>query len=76
MAEFKYTDEELDNLIKWFDGRELPESMHLDKATFIPDTRKAVESLIIIAKEKRVPTFQPTIEKLFRIKEIIEGKNS
>lgn len=73
MAEFKYTDEELDNLIEWFNGRKLPGSLRLNDSSFIPDTQKAVDALIIIAKEKRNSTFQPMIAKLFNIKEIIEN---
>lgn len=75
MAEFKYTDQEIDDLIEWFNGRELPKSIQLDKATFIPDTQATVKSLIVIAKEKRNSIFMPMIDRLFSIKEYIIGNN-
>lgn len=73
MAEFKYTDQEIDDLIEWFNGRELPKSIQLDDATFIPDTEKTVKSLIVIAREKRNSIFMPMIDRLFSIKDFISG---
>lgn len=76
MAEFKYTNEEIEEIIEWFNNRELPQSIQLDDATTIPDTRRTVDSLIVIAKEKKSPIFQPMIEKLFLIRNhILNSEN-
>ena len=42
-----YTREELAELEAWFKGIQLPESLQLDKATFIPDVRETLDRLVL-----------------------------
>lgn len=40
-----YTEEELAGLLEWFTGRDLPESLQIDDATFTPNLRETIERL-------------------------------
>lgn len=40
-----YTEEEVDELKKWFDARPLPETMQIDKAAFTPNLKDTVDML-------------------------------
>lgn len=41
-----YTEEEIEELRKWFEGRQLPKELTLDKATYIPDLKDTLERLL------------------------------
>lgn len=45
-----YTREELAELEAWFKNIQLPESLQLDKATFIPDVRETLDRLVLQAE--------------------------
>ena len=40
-----YTKEELRELENWFEGKELPQSLRLDKATYIPNLKDTLSRL-------------------------------
>lgn len=40
-----YTYEELTELFRWFDDKALPESIQLDRATYIPNLKDTLEKL-------------------------------
>lgn len=64
-----YTREELDELEEWFKGKELPESIQLDKATFIPDLKDTLERLIVQADINcENPKMQGAVYLLERLK--------
>lgn len=74
MEEIKiYTYEELMELIKWFDDKTLPQSIQLDKATYIPDLK---ETLVKLAAQAEVgynnPKTQGPIFLLERLKSKLE----
>lgn len=41
-----YTLEKLNELKDWFDTHELPETLQLDKSTYIPDLKDTVSALL------------------------------
>lgn len=45
-----YTKEEFKELQAWFDNRQLPQSLQVDKATYIPDLKDTVSRLLDQAK--------------------------
>ena len=45
-----YTREELHELEEWFNNVQLPESIQLDKATFIPNVKETLSRLILQAE--------------------------
>ena len=70
-----YTEEELKDLIEWFDDKVLPDTMQLDKATYIPDFKETLSRL----KEQAIlcrtmPRIQGCIILLERIKAKLENK--
>lgn len=68
-----YTREELAGLEEWFKERQLPESIQLDKATFIPDVRDTLERLIMQAEINcDNPKMQGPIYLLERLKAKLE----
>ena len=42
----KYTKEEIESLKNWFLTHDYPQSLQLDKATYIPDMKKTIPVLI------------------------------
>lgn len=65
-----YTLEELRQLEAWFEGKEMPEEMHLDKATYIPNLKETVKRLCWQAEQcYENPKMQGCIILLERIKE-------
>ena len=55
-----YTDEELAEVVNWFKEHfdELPQSIHIDKATYIADLKHTVTLYYdIVAKHKDNPTY-------------------
>lgn len=44
-----HTIEEVNELKDWFDAQQLPQNLHIDKATFVPNLRETVNSLFMQA---------------------------
>ena len=45
-----YTEEEIEELKKWFESQQLPGELALDKATYIPNLRDTLDRLLEQAK--------------------------
>lgn len=70
----QYTTEEIGELITWFEAHfdRLPESLQVDKATFIKDIKKTVKLYFDIARQHiNNPTYSGQINHLFQIKEAL-----
>lgn len=68
-----YTREELAELEAWFKSIQLPESLQLDKATFIPDVRETLDRLVLQAEINcDNPKMQGSIYLLERLKAKLE----
>ena len=68
-----YTCEELAELEAWFKDIQLPESLQLDKATFIPDVRETLDRLVLQAEINcDNPKMQGPIYLLERLKAKLE----
>lgn len=68
-----YTREELAELEAWFKSIKLPESLQLDKATFIPDVRETLDRLVLQAEINcDNPKMQGPIYLLERLKAKLE----
>lgn len=68
-----YTREELTELEAWFKSIQLPESLQLDKATFIPDVRETLDRLVLQAEINcDNPKMQGPIYLLERLKAKLE----
>ena len=68
-----YTREELVELEAWFKDIQLPESLQLDKATFIPDVRETLDRLVLQAEINcDNPKMQGPIYLLERLKAKLE----
>lgn len=70
-----YTAEELRELIHWFEAHkeQLPETLRLDKSTFIPNFRLTAEYYISIARKHYAnPTYGAQIWMLFRMRERLQ----
>lgn len=72
-----YTDKEVQTLSAWFEQHmdKLPQSLQVDKATYMPDLRRTVRFYLDIMKEhKDNPTYAAQIFLLFKIREMLEEK--
>ena len=68
-----YTLEEVQELLDWFKGRELPQSLQINQSTYSPDLSVTVESLCLtIPLHFGIPTFVSDIRHLNEIKEKLE----
>lgn len=68
-----YTLDEINELGKWFDTIKLPESLQLDKATYIPDVRETLNCVIAQAQINcGNPKMQGAVFLLERIKAKLE----
>ena len=70
-----YSNEELDDLIAWFKEHmeELPESLYIDKATYVKDLKYTVHLYFDILNELReIPCYGAQIRHLFLMKEAVE----
>ena len=68
-----YTHDELRELEEWFNGRELPKDIQLDKATYIPNLKDTLSRLIVQAEINREnPKMQGAIFLLERLKAKLE----
>lgn len=69
-----FTDSELSALVAWFKERmdALPQSLHVDKATFIPDLKHTVRLYFdIVAQHKDNPTYAAQIYLLYKIQKVL-----
>lgn len=76
LVEYKkhYTDEEINEVIGWMKSHfdELPESLHIDKATYISDFKKTVTLYYDIAiQHKDNPTYAAQIRHLFLMRDAV-----
>lgn len=70
-----YTDEELDGLIQWFKDHfdQLPESLYIDKATYVKDLKHTVVLYFDILNDLRtIPCYGAQIRHLFLMKDAVE----
>lgn len=68
-----YTRKELSEIKEWFNDVQLPQSIQLDKATFIPDVRETLSRLILQAEINcDNPKMQGAIYLLVRLKSKLE----
>lgn len=68
-----YTHEELLELEEWFKQIDLPESIQLDKATYIPDLKDTINRLFVQAEiNYENPKMQGAIYLLERLKAKLE----
>ncbi len=68
--------ESLKQLKEWFEKNELPKSLQINKAEFIPNTQKTVETLILTLEHNSGNSaYLPYYDQLVEIKEIIINSN-
>lgn len=68
-----YTHEELLELEEWFKQIDLPESIQLDKATYVPDLKDTINRLFVQAEiNYENPKMQGAIYLLERLKAKLE----
>lgn len=68
------THDELHELHQWFDKQNLPESLQLDKATYIPKLRDTIKRLVAQSEINcDNPKMQGCIILLQRLKEKLES---
>lgn len=75
----RYTEKEVTEIVSWFEQQkeQLPQSLRIDKTLNIPDLKRTVNDLCILAKKRYdSPTFSAQIGFLFTIREIIEGRRA
>lgn len=73
----QYSPEEVNELIEWFKAREnkLPDSLQVDKATYIKDLKRTLTLYYDIAREHiSNPTYSGQINHLLLIREALNGK--
>ena len=69
-----YTPEELSEVVEWFKKHfdQLPESLHLDKATYIKDLKHTVTLYYdILAKHHENPTNAAQIRHIFLMRDAV-----
>ena len=72
-----HTLDELNELKVWFDSHEVPESLQVDKSTYIPNVRKTVNALLGQAQYfYSNPKMQGGIMLVEKIKSILENDQS
>lgn len=68
-----YTKQDADALCDWFKSRELPKSLQVDKATFIPNLRITVDSLCECTQRYwNNPRMAGYLLQLDKIKKVLE----
>lgn len=73
-----YTQEELDDIINWTreNFKRLPQSLRLDKGTYIPNLHSTMETYIeICEKHKLNPTYGAQIRHIFMMREKLLEEN-
>lgn len=70
-----FTKEELKEIVEWFESHwdKLPESLYMDKATYLSDFKRTVRLYYDIAKEHgENPTYSGQIFQLFKMRDAVE----
>lgn len=70
-----FTKEELKEIVEWFESHwdKLPESLYMDKATYLSDFKRTVRLYYDIAKEhSENPTYSGQIFQLFKMRDAVE----
>ncbi len=71
-----YSQEEIDEIIAWFEAHEdqLPQSLDVDKATHMPDFRNTVKNYMDIARLHREnATYSGQIYFLFQMRDAVKA---
>lgn len=72
--EYKYDEESLKTLINWAESAQLPKEVVLSEAEHITDTSIYVKANINDIKQHYPDAFyNPAIDRLYRLKEFVEG---
>lgn len=70
-----YSKEEISEVIQWFKNHyeQLPESIYLDKAAYIPDLKRTVRLYCeLVVENMNNPTYSGQIRHIFLMREAIE----
>ena len=74
MANYNYDEESVKAIIKWAETAQLPKEVILSEAERITDPKIYVQTNIHDIKEHYPdPFFNPAIDRLYRLKEFVEG---
>ncbi len=74
MANYNYDEESVKAIIKWAETAQLPKEIILSEAERITDPKIYVQTNIYDIKEHYPdPFFNPAIDRLYRLKEFVEG---
>lgn len=74
MANYNYDEESVKSIIKWAETAQLPKEIILSEAERITDPKIYVQTNIYDIKEHYpAPFFNPAIDRLYRLKEFVEG---
>lgn len=74
MANYNYDEESVKAIIKWAETAQLPKEVILSEAERITDSKIYVQTNIYDIKEYYPdPFFNPAIDRLYRLKEFVEG---
>ena len=74
MANYNYEEESVNALIKWAESAQLPKEVTLSEAEHITDTKIYVRANINDIKQHYPDQFyNPAIDRLYRLKEFVEG---
>lgn len=76
MANYNYDEESVKAIIKWAETAQLPKEIILSEAERITDPKIYVQTNIYDIKEYYPdPFFNPAIDRLYRLKEFVEGES-
>lgn len=76
MANYNYDEERVKSIIKWAETAQLPKEVILSEAERITDPKIYVQTNIYDIKEHYPdPFFNPAIDRLYRLKEFVEGES-
>lgn len=74
MANYNYDEESVKALINWVETAQLPQEVTLSAAEHITDTKVYVRANINDIKQHYPDQFyNPAIDRLYRLKEFVEG---
>lgn len=72
--EYKYDEESVKALISWAENAQLPQEVTLSEAEHITDAKIYVQANIFDIKQHYPDQFyNPAIDRLYRLKEFVEG---
>lgn len=71
---YNYDEESVNALMKWAENAQLPKEVMLSESEHIIDTSMYVNANICDIKQHHPDTFyNPAIDRLYRLKEFVEG---